>query len=268
MPVAVDPSPESNPKRRWRPRIGVRGLMLLVLVVGWVFGWFAKTLREAKEQREAVSPIEQAGGYVTYSWDDMPSWTFRHKHRPLGQTWRPDWLADVFSEDFFGTATGVSLNLALSPTTTADPVLPHVARLPRLKTLDIVAERVSIAGLSHLRALPHLEVLEISVLKVTAADLTPLEHLHQLRGFWLYCPPIRDAELSFLKGFDHLEELALLCPLVTDDALANLKGMSQLSQLKVWDTNITDAGLVHLRELNALETLVLPVGLSARGYDR
>jgi hypothetical protein len=46
---------------RWRKflRFSVRGLIVLVLVIGAALGWF---VRGARTQRDAVAAIERAGG--------------------------------------------------------------------------------------------------------------------------------------------------------------------------------------------------------------
>jgi hypothetical protein len=47
-------------------RISLRGLIVLVLVIGSGLGWI---INRAKVQRDAVAVIERAGGSVKYQWD-------------------------------------------------------------------------------------------------------------------------------------------------------------------------------------------------------
>ena len=66
-------SERQSRSRRWRVRISVRGLMVLILALGSWFGWVAN---RARVQREAVAAIERAGGHVYYEWqcrDDLLS---------------------------------------------------------------------------------------------------------------------------------------------------------------------------------------------------
>ena len=65
--------------RRWL-RLSVRGLMILVLILGGGLGWI---VHRAKTQRVAVAAIEKAGGWVRYDWE---SGKF---------TFLPEWRADV-----------------------------------------------------------------------------------------------------------------------------------------------------------------------------
>ena len=54
-------------KRPWYlPRVSVRALMILVLLVGGGFGWAVQTVRTRRVQGEAVAAIERVGGYVFY----------------------------------------------------------------------------------------------------------------------------------------------------------------------------------------------------------
>ena len=60
---------QSKPaSRRWRRylRFSVRGLIVVVLVVG---GWLGWIVRGARIQREAVAAITRAGGRVAYDWE-------------------------------------------------------------------------------------------------------------------------------------------------------------------------------------------------------
>jgi hypothetical protein len=56
-------SPDQTPRRR--PRLSVRALMAIVLVVGGGSGWLAYRIRV---QRDAVRAVERAGGAVRYRW--------------------------------------------------------------------------------------------------------------------------------------------------------------------------------------------------------
>ncbi len=60
--MSIEPS--ASPRRR-RLRISVRGLMVLVLVLGGGFGWFC---HRARIQRDAVAAVRHVGGSVIYGW--------------------------------------------------------------------------------------------------------------------------------------------------------------------------------------------------------
>jgi hypothetical protein len=58
----------SRPRRRFL-RLSVRGMMVLVLVIGIGSGWLARGIRSAQIQRDAVVAIQKAGGFVLYDWE-------------------------------------------------------------------------------------------------------------------------------------------------------------------------------------------------------
>ena len=79
----------------------MRGLIVLVVIIGAGLGWI---VREAHVQRDAVEAIRKAGGSVTYDWE----WTGRHRI-PGGKPWAPTWLVDLIGFDYFGHVTSVWL---------------------------------------------------------------------------------------------------------------------------------------------------------------
>ena len=92
--------PVSRPWRRFL-RFSVRGLIVLVLVIG---GWLGWLVRSARIQREAVAAIKNAGGTVKYDWE----WS-NGSMIPAGKPWAPRWLVDLIGVDYFGHVTAVWL---------------------------------------------------------------------------------------------------------------------------------------------------------------
>jgi hypothetical protein len=89
----------SRPWRRFL-RFSVRGLIVVVLVVG---GWLGWIVRSARIQRDAVAAITKTGGEVNYNWewrDGVPV--------PRAQPWAPRWLVDLLGVDYLGHVTRVS----------------------------------------------------------------------------------------------------------------------------------------------------------------
>ena len=100
--------------RRWRPRLrlSVRGLMVLVLVLGGGFGW---VVHRARVQREAVAAIKRAGGEVSY--DGSSSVTTRAR----GPSWKK-WLVVHLGIDYFENATEVGFYAASGWHTAGHPL--------------------------------------------------------------------------------------------------------------------------------------------------
>ena len=128
----------------WRRflRFSVRGLIVLVIVVGVWLGWI---VRSARIQREAVAVINDAGGGVRCDWQSKKGKYVRRK-----QPWAPRWLVDLIGVDYFGHVTAVELFQPIS-----DRVLVQVGRLPGMQLLDLNGTSTSDAGLAHLKAQLH-----------------------------------------------------------------------------------------------------------------
>src|SRR6516225_2413481 len=113
-------SPSDRVSRPWRRflRFSVRGLILIVIVLGAGLGWI---VRQAHIQRDAVAAIRKAGGSVTYDWEFDNG-----KFLPGGKPWAPSWLVDLIGVDFFDRVTLVDLRQAPR---LPDTVLAEVGRL-------------------------------------------------------------------------------------------------------------------------------------------
>ena len=80
------PKPASRPRRRFL-RLSVRGLIVVVVVIGVWLGCIVRT----RVQRDAVVAIENAGGAASYDWDRISG------NIPVGKPWRQigSWLSLV-----------------------------------------------------------------------------------------------------------------------------------------------------------------------------
>ena len=79
--------------RVFRVRLTVRLLLVLVLVLGCVFGWLA---HKARTQRRAVAQIKQLGGSVIYDFQQIPG-VSSNKVEPRG----PRWLRRLIGDELF-----------------------------------------------------------------------------------------------------------------------------------------------------------------------
>ncbi len=101
---------EVCPWRRYL-RFSVRGLIVLVLVIG---GWLGWIVRSARIQREAVAAIKDARGQVWYDWE----WS-SGEPIPDGKPWAPKFLVDLIGVDYFGHVTVVGGDAFPTETTLA-----------------------------------------------------------------------------------------------------------------------------------------------------
>ena len=202
--------PASRPWRRFL-RFHLRGLVLLVLVIGVWLGWLA---RSARTQREAVAAIERANGWIGYDLESSSGVA------DLGQKQSASrWLADLIGVDYFRHVCTVGV----TPTGTGAE-LAHVGRLTRLKRLSLYGSFVSDGGLAHLQSLTELTFLDLSNTNVSDAGL---------------------AHLTDLTDLMHLE---LSSTRVSDKGLVHLKKLTKLNYLNLRATQVSDAGVQELQQ--------------------
>ncbi len=180
--------------RHWRRylRFSLRGLIVVVLVIGVGLGWI---IRSARIQREAVAAIQNAGGVVIYDWE----WS-NGKSIAGGKPWAPRWLVDLMGVDYFGHVTLVWLH---ESSTATDATFAHVGRLAQLQQLNLFRSPVSDADLVHLKGLTKLTAL------------------------YLNDTPVTDAGLAHVKGLTNLSDLGLGGTQVTDIGLAKFEAADQ-----------------------------------------
>ncbi len=236
--------PASSSPRPWRRRIrlSVRGLIVLVLVVGAGLGWI---VRAARIQREAVAAIEQAGGSVQYD-RDLKTGLARS---PQG----PQWLVDRVGVDYFANVVVVRLppkRALIWFERGADAELAYVGRLHRLERLWLSDSTVTEAGMAHLAGLTHLESLGLRNTPITDGGMAHLAGLKSLKVLDLAGTEITDAGLAAM-GLDQLvglEDLDLTFTKVSDSGLARVKRLTRLKKLLRlmsafwWDPVGTEAG--------------------------
>ncbi len=260
--------PDQPLERSWRRwlRLSLRGLIVLVLIIGGCLGWIAHIVRSAQRQRAAVAAVRKVGGSVLYDWqfdggevrvkpgtntisDEVPGW--------------PKWLVDRLGPDYFGGVRQVSFRgVPQGPTEPLsreiDEALAYVGQLGRLTHLTLIGSTVTDTGLAHLRGLSDLESLMLRGCTLFAdAGLVHLEEMVGLKELVLDDAQVTDAGLAHLRGMARLEFLGLDRAQVTDAGLVHLEGMSRLQFLNLRGTRVTDSGLAHLKGLKNLHSLNL-----------
>ena len=193
--------------RLWRPfgrlfvAVSLRRLMMFVLVLGAILGWYVRGVRI---QQGAVAAIEATGGSVYYdsqNRNEGPNFYYK----PFGLKWlfhprdlSPKWLVDRIGFDF----TGAVVSARLGPKAD-DATMVQVGQLDRLESLSLSGTRVTDAGLSHMQSLTLLRDLNLGETKITDAGLAHLKGLNELRALKLWKTQVSD------DGVLQLECLAL-----------------------------------------------------------
>jgi Leucine-rich repeat (LRR) protein len=285
-----------NSRRKWL-RLSVRGLLVLVLVIGIWTGWI---VRQARIQREAVAAIDNVGGIACARYDsDLKPGSSRNQL----SSWKK-WIEEYIGIDFVDYVAVVQLKssgneadwqqavnrltdlgqvrvlnlmgryvnddvlaqlegmnclelLMLQHTGNSDAGLAHVQNLTNLKTVYISGSRISDAGLAHLKGLTKLSDLSLQWMQVSDAGLMHLRGLTNLSELSLSGTNVSDAGLAHLSRLTNLSRLALGHTHISDAGLAHLKGLTKLSRLDFRHTQVSDAGLVHLRVMTNLRRVDL-----------
>jgi hypothetical protein len=243
----------SGSLRRFR-RISIRGLIVLVLVIGTGLGWI---VRRAHFQRDAVRTILKAGGQVDYdlNYDRYPA-TGVFPWKKLA-SWKM-LIADRIGFDFVYHVAYVQLtNSWTTNETERQRALARLPDLERLGTLNLAGESVTDSDLAALEGLNHLEHLMLQNTGVSDAGLAHLRALTSLQEIYIRNAPIGDQGLAHLQALPNLRHLTLSHTRVTDAGMERLKDVGGLLTLDLGSTKISDAGLRHLAELSDLRRLRL-----------
>jgi hypothetical protein len=145
---------------RWRFQFGVRSLLLFMVTVSIPRGWFAWEWEKARQQKQAVETIVEAGGSVNYSYgmEDV-----------LQKPPAAAWLRSVLRDDFFCDVWMVTY------AETSDCDVKHWQHLRSVEVLVVPDARISDTDLSYMGGLPHLEALFVERTKVTDRDVKRIE---------------------------------------------------------------------------------------------
>ncbi|RIK76122.1 MAG: hypothetical protein DCC68_20030 [Planctomycetota bacterium] len=122
-----------------------------------------------------------------------------------------------------------------SPNAT-DAAADALAKVAKLRVLNLGATQFSDAGVKKLAALPKLELLRIGGPKVTDAALAHIAKIATLKQLLLVDAPITDAELSQLLALDKLESFYV------DRTKITKEGLSKIAEAKpAWHIHHDDA---------------------------
>ena len=214
---------------------------------------------------------------------ETPSASSRPAHETLEAVARLDHVDELntlrFPIDDAGFAKLAAMprlkGVCLLDVAMTDAGLAPIETFPALERLTIRVKAgspgISAGGLEHVARLPRLKCLEILNTNLDGpSSLAPLAKLTRLESLRLWRSPLDDACLEHLRGLTALETLDLRETRLTDSGVDHLKGMDRLETLRIDCSKLTDAGLDKLAGLAALKDLrllpaskVTPQGLAA-----
>lgn len=181
----------------------------------------------ARPVRLAESPGESAEGSVeSRDWDEILRHLAAH---PTARLNASGTMTDAMLAEVSRVEGVTSLNLGGSKELTDDG-MRHLARLPRLRHLDVSNTAITDRGLAVLRDLPALETLALGMTRITDEGIANLAHCHELQDVNLSWTQTGDGALRALAGKQKLRIFASGVG-VTDDGIPLLH---ELPVFKRW----------------------------------
>jgi hypothetical protein len=228
--------------KSWRRllRVSVRGLAVLVLLIGGMLGW---AVRSARIQREAVVSIRRARAGITYGSQYLGGTLYDRSGKPW---WCPRWLIKQIGIDYFDSP--VQVVFVNDTSQCADAIVQQIAKLGRVEWLAIDSSKITDTGLRHLERMTSLTRLSLDKSSVSDAGLASLRGLTRLEALELAYTGIGDAGIAHLLGLTNLISLRLDETRVTDAGLRSLRGLTNLAYLDLTDTSVSDSAVQELQK--------------------
>lgn len=135
-----------------------------------------------------------------------------------------------------------------------DALLDRLSHLPNIEALWLSgSSAISDDGLRALARLPKLRQLDLSMCPITDRGLEVLRSIPTLKHIRLDWTHVTDAGVQHLEPCDALQQVSLMGTHTGDGALRALEGKGELHTLRTGD-NVTSDGLHLLRELPRFTT--------------
>lgn len=169
----------------------------------------------------------------------------------------PDWV-DGIGGKIDRDAAGEVIGLRLRGTWVTDTELLDVARLPKLKWLDLSHSRITDEGLLHLK--PAKQITDLNLFyaeQITDQGMTAIRDWKNLKRLNVRGTRIFDGTLAIVSGLTQLESLDIAYTQVTDNGLDGLVPLTNLKELSIGRSKLNQNALEVLRLLPTLEYLDL-----------
>ncbi len=226
------------PRRRWF-RVSLRGLMVLVLVVGGGLGW---KLHRVRTERAAVAVIRAAGGSILYDYEFPLDPEIMTRVQTVREPAAPRWLRRWLGDDCFRSVAFVRMN---QPT---DATLAAVGELDGLIDLNLFNVQEGVRDWSVLGRARHVKAIKLQGWGVDAAAIRGLGTLPNLRSLTLDAQLVKDEDVRPIAGFRALRKLAFCDnPRLSDAGVARLLevGLTNLESFEWTDARVMLPQTVH-----------------------
>ncbi len=165
-----------------------------------------------------------------------------------------------------GPGEGASVDIVLSNSLVTDEGLARLARVPRLRHLNLDdCREITSAGLAHLTTLGHLRKLSLNRTAVDDAGLAHLRALPVLTELSLVGNAgVTDAGAAHLARCPALRVLRLRDTRLGDPGLAELKAAPQLRELWLEGSRVTERGMADFQAARGDTRIVHPLRRAKR----
>ncbi len=244
-----------QPKRRWF-QFSLRTLVVVMLLVSLVLGYWGYARRRAQRQWEAVRAIREAGGTVR---DDNMYWP----HPNNSPTWQRR-LGIECPEAFH-------VDVTLSEGSGKE-IMPHLRQLRELKDIRLDGDWLDDEGMKALFDSSNLTNLEIASDQITDTGILSIAGNKKLQTLSLSGKQLTDRGMAVVAQLPEVVFLELKLANATGEGLMHLRNHPQLKSLTISGAMASDAGFEHLsacanlEELKALE-IEGPNTLTSRGVS-
>ena len=265
-------------RRLLRPRISLRGLLILVALVSLAFFGVASVRQAHENDREAQEVLSSRMGFSFRTESILPIWVcrfvgydaiawFERASEAYAPVWHrsAEWYRDRgdanFTPEDFACFSRIAdcrhlRFLSLHDISLGDQEVRVISQLRRLEHLHLDSLDFQANALARFRELPNLRAIGIHNCPVEPMSLVELSRFKKLRLLTLEA---LDLDLSRLQHIDvsELEVLSLNSSLVDDSISQLLSRCAKLETLSLNGCNISDRTLAQLKHCRLLRTLHL-----------
>jgi hypothetical protein len=191
--------------RHWK-RFSIRTLLLLISLIGVVFGIGTICIDEYRQQARSLAVVQRLQGRVEF----IPA------HGPAWQRW--------LVTTMLGNESYAEVNIVdLSGKSVDDAMLQQLAGLRFLRELTLDRTQITDAGMDALRSFPRLRSLSLRFTGISDKSTTVIRDLSNLLWLYLTHTRISDSSIGNLAKLKQLDELYVRWTNITDAGAEELK---------------------------------------------
>lgn len=244
-------------KRRWF-QFKLRSLVVLILMLSLVLGYWGNARRRAQRQWDAVQAIREVGGRVNINsgskvdpfredslTSELPTW-----QKWIGIACPPPIGASVPRHPGIGKE-----------------IMLHLRQLPQLNDISLSGDWIDDESMEVLSGLPNLDGLYIESNQISDVGALSLAKTKHLKDLILVGDQLTDRGMAVVAQLPELSFLRWVSPRSTGEGFVHLRNHPRLSAMTISGNLASDVGFEHLSSCAKLEQIAIdgPNTLTSRG---